>query len=82
MEIRITPHAIIREIKTVQPKVTELKIYNAKTWKYSETEQGLAIPITRTTTIMGVDGSTSYCGNIVEVNDRPVRFDFWSMPLN
>lgn len=82
MEIKITPQAIISEIEMVQPKVAELRIYNAKTWKYSEPDQRSSIPITRTVTVMGVDGSQSWCNNLFYIGDRLAQLDSWSMPLN
>jgi hypothetical protein len=82
MEIKLTPQAIIPEIEMVQPKVAELRLYNAKTWKYDELNQSSAIPITRTVTVTGVDGTISWCNNLFYVDDRLAQLDSWSMPLN
>jgi hypothetical protein len=83
IRIRITSQAIIPEIEMVQPKVARLRLYNAKTWRYiQELDYMPATPITRTTTVEGVDGTIAWCANIVDVDSRPTNLDRWSIPLN
>jgi hypothetical protein len=67
----------------VQPRVAELRLYSVKTWRYiQELDYIPARPVTRITTVEGVDGSVSWCANIVEVDGRHTHLDRWSMPLN
>lgn len=82
MQIKITPQAIIPEIDMVQPKNVKLRVYDAKTWKeYAELNQALTIPIRRTVTVEGVDGSQAWVSNIFCINNQPVHINWCSMPL-
>jgi hypothetical protein len=83
MEMRINRQAMIPEIEMVQPNVVRLRIYNAKTWRYILGRDNMsATPITRTTTVEGVDGTIAWCANITYVDGRPTNLDRWSRPLN
>ena len=83
-QMQVCTHVTFPELKSVEPKISTLKIYNINSWKNEEPEQPQWVAPVRSATYMGVvGGSISFAITELKAynSEEPYYRTLWVLSL-